>query len=196
VRLLTAEIERASSRIYDLVAAVKGFTHMDRATVPEPIQLERGLRDTMMVLASKARAKAVTVSIDVAPDLPRVLALANELNQVWMNLLDNAFDAVEASGRVAIIAKRENRFVAVSVIDDGPGIPENIKDRIYEPFFTTKEPGKGTGLGLEIARRVVRGHGGLIEIESNPGHTEFKVLLPIAEELPQKNGDTPPVAGA
>ena len=196
VRMLTSEIEKASSRIYDLVAAVKGFTHMDRATVPEPMHLERGLRDTLMVLGSKARAKGVTVTIDVAPDLPRVLALASELNQVWSNLLDNAFDAVENSGRVAVTAKRENRFVAVSVIDNGAGIPKEIKDRIYEPFFTTKEPGKGTGLGLEIARRVVRGHGGYIEIESSPGHTEFKVMLPIAEELPQKNGNAPAAAGA
>jgi signal transduction histidine kinase len=192
VRLLTAEIERASSRIYDLVAAIKGFTHLDRARIPEPTHLERGLRDTVMVLGSKARNKSVMVKIEVAPDLPRVRAIGSELNQVWANLIDNALDAVDTGGQVTIAASRVARSVVVRIVDNGPGIPEDIKARIYDPFFTTKEPGKGTGLGLEISRRIVRGHNGDIEIESKPGHTEFRVSLPVAEEAPQGNGSAAP----
>ena len=194
VRLLTAEIERASSRIYDLVAAIKGFTHLDRARVPEPIHIERGLRDTALVLAHKARAKSTMVSIDVAPDLPRVRAIGSELNQVWANLIDNALDAVDTGGKVTVSASRVARSVVVRVIDNGPGIPEHVKNQIFDPFFTTKEPGKGTGLGLEISRRIVRGHNGDIEIESKPGHTEFRVSLPVAEESPQGNGAAAPPA--
>jgi signal transduction histidine kinase len=193
VRLLTAEIERASSRIYDLVAAVKGFTHLDRARIPEPIHLERGLRDTVMVLGHKARAKSVMVRIDVPADLPRVRAIATELNQVWANLIDNALDAVGPDGHVTVSAAQVTRSVVVRIIDDGPGIPEDVKARIFDPFFTTKEPGKGTGLGLEIARRIVRGHNGDIEIDSKPGHTEFRISLPVADEAPQGNGSVAPV---
>ena len=190
VRTLASEIEKAASRIYDLVAAVKGFTHMDRAPVPELVDLERGLRDTLMVLGSKARAKSVSVSIDVAPDLPRVRAIGGELNQVWSNLIDNALDAVGPGGRVTVTARREGRFVVVRVIDDGPGIPPEIRSRIFDPFFTTKEPGKGTGMGLEIARRVLRGHEGDIEVESRPGRTEFRASMPLAEDAPREGGVT------
>jgi signal transduction histidine kinase len=186
VRTLASEIEKASSRIYDLVAAVKGFTHMDRAPVPEPVDLGRGLRDTLMVLGHKARDRAVSVSIDVPPDLPRVRAIGGELNQVWSNLIDNALDAVGPAGRVSVTARREGRSVVVRVVDDGPGIPPEIRARIFDPFFTTKEPGRGTGMGLEIARRMVRGHGGDIEFDSSPGRTEFRVSLPVAEEVPRE----------
>jgi signal transduction histidine kinase len=182
VRTLGSEIEKASSRIYELVAAVKSFTHLDRARAPEAIDLERGLRDALMVLGHKARSKSVSVNIDVAPNVPRVRALGGELNQIWANLIDNAIDAVDPAGHVTIrIAPNgDNRSVVVRIIDDGPGIPADIKERIFDPFFTTKEPGKGTGMGLEIVRRIVRGHGGDIEVESRPGHTEFRVSLPVS----------------
>ncbi|HSL71417.1 MAG TPA: ATP-binding protein [Longimicrobiales bacterium] len=188
VRLIAAEIEKAASRIYDLVAAVKGFTHMDRAHVPEPVEIERGLRDTLMVLAHKARKKSVSVSVEIPSDLPRVHAIGGELNQVWMNLIDNALDAVSPAGRVTITATAEGRYAVVRVIDDGPGIPDEIKKRVFDPFFTTKEVGEGTGMGLETALRAVRGHGGNIEFDSRPGRTEFRVSLPLADDQPQKRG--------
>jgi signal transduction histidine kinase len=182
VRLLATEIENATSRIYDLVAAVKGFTHLDRAAVREPMHLERGLRDTVVVLGSKARAKDVTIVLDVAQGVPRVSGLASELNQVWSNLIDNALDAVGPSGRITVGVSQVGRSVVVRVIDDGHGIPEGIIKNVYDPFFTTKDPGKGMGLGLEMARRIVRGHNGDIQIESKPGHTEFQVSLPVVQE--------------
>ena len=182
VRTLGSEIEKASSRIYELVAAVKSFTHLDRARAPEAIDVERGVRDALTVLGHKARSKSVSVNIDVAPDVPRVRALGGELNQIWANLIDNAIDAVNPAGHVSIKigTTGDNRSVVVRIIDDGPGIPGDIKERIFDPFFTTKEPGKGTGMGLEIVRRIVRGHGGDIEVDSRPGHTEFRVSLPAS----------------
>jgi signal transduction histidine kinase len=184
VRTLANEIERAGTRISELVGAMKRLTHMDRAPVPEPMDIEQGLRDTLMILGHKARAKSVSVRIDVAPGMPGVRAIGGELNQVWMNLLDNALDAVGLAGHVAITAKPEGRSVVVRVIDDGPGIARENRSRIFDPFFTTKPPGEGTGLGLEIARTRVRGCGGDIEFDSRPGRTEFRVILPLPDDTP------------
>jgi signal transduction histidine kinase len=183
IRALAGENERSSSRISELVGAMKRLTHMDRAPVPEPMSIEQGLRDTIAILGHKARAKSVSVKIDIAPNMPRILAIGGELNQVWMNLVDNALDAVGLEGHVSVTAKPEGRFAVVRVIDDGGGIPENVKHRIFDPFFTTKQPGEGTGLGLEVARARVRGHGGEIDFDSRPGRTEFRVVLPLREEI-------------
>jgi signal transduction histidine kinase len=184
VRMLAADIERAGARIYELVAAVKGFTHLDRAHLPEPIDLEHGLRDTLAVLASKVSARKAKVTIDVPPNTPRVSALPSELNQVWAHVIDNALDAVRPSGQIMVSARQLARYVVVRVIDDGAGIPDDVMHRIYDPFFTTKQPGQGAGLGLDIARRIVRSHNGDIEAESKPGRTEFRISLPIAEDIP------------
>ncbi len=181
VRMLASENERSGSKISDLVSAMKRLTHMDRAPVPEPVDVERGLRDTLMVLGHKARGKSVSVKIDVAPGLPRVNAVGGELEQVWMNVLDNALDAVDLGGHVSVTAKPEGHALIVRVIDDGPGIAPEHQERIFDPFFTTKAPGEGTGLGLEIARTHLRGHGGEIDFDSRPGRTEFRVTLPLAE---------------
>jgi signal transduction histidine kinase len=156
VRMLSSDIERASSRIYELVAAVKGFTQLDRARLPESIDVELGLRDTLSVLSSKVNTREATVTIDVAPGTPRVRAFASELNQVWANVIDNALDAVGSSGHIEVSTRQRAGFVVVRVIDDGPGIPADIMPRIYDPFFTTKQPGQGTGLGLDIARRIIQ----------------------------------------
>lgn len=182
IRMLAADNERAGTRISELVGAMKRLTHMDRAPVPEAMDIEQGLRDTLAILGHKARAKSVSVKIDVAPTMPRVHAIGGELNQVWMNLLDNALDAVGLAGHVSVTVKPEGHFAVVRVIDDGPGIAPEHKARIFDPFFTTKQPGEGTGLGLEVARARVRGHGGDIDFESRPGRTEFRVVLPLHEE--------------
>ena len=103
---------------------------------------------------------------------------AGELNQIWANLIDNALDAVPESGRVEVTANRERQRVVVRVVDNGPGIPAEIRERMFEPFFTTKPVGKGTGLGLDIVRRLVSHNDAEIEVESRPGRTEFRVSLP------------------
>jgi len=175
---LARDIGNATMRIYDLVSSVKRFTFMDRAGGPMPTDISQGLRDTVVVLASKARAKAVNVTLDVPDGLPLVLASVAEINQVWSNLLDNALDAVGPSGDVVVSAAAEAHNVVVRFRDNGPGIPAGIMGQIFDPFFTTKPVGEGVGLGLDIALRIVRVHDGQIDVDSVPGRTEFRVSLP------------------
>jgi len=181
LRGLASEIQEASMRISGLVMAVKGFTHMDQAAVAEPLDLMRGLDNTVAVLRSKARGKSVSVTVEAEPGLPRVRGFAGELNQIWGNLIDNALDAVPESGRVDVKASREGEHVVVRIVDNGAGIPAEVRERIFDPFFTTKPMGHGTGLGLDIVRRLVRHNDGQITVESQPGRTEFRVSLPVAD---------------
>jgi signal transduction histidine kinase len=180
VRALASEIQDAATHISGLVTAIKGFTHMDQAMVAEPVDLVQGLGNTVAVLRSKARAKSVAVVVDVEPGLPRVLGFVGELNQIWANLIDNALDAVPESGRVDVLANRDHQRVVVRIVDNGTGIPATIRERIFDPFFTTKPIGQGTGLGLDIVRRLVRHNDGEISVESQPGRTEFRVVLALA----------------
>ena len=180
-RSIASEIERASSRIYDLVSAVKRFTYMDRATVGEPGSIAQGIMDSVAVLASKAKAKSVMVRLEIPGSLPMVRIFGGELNQVWSNLIENALDAVDTSGEVCVRVTADANWVTVYVVDDGPGIPADILTRIFDPFFTTKPMGQGTGLGLDISRRIVRMHDGTIDVESKPGRTEFRVALPVVK---------------
>jgi signal transduction histidine kinase len=181
VRSLAAEIQEAAMRISGLVTAIKGFTHMDQAMVAEPVDLGPSLSNTVTVLRAKARQKSAEVAIDLESGLPFVRGFAGELNQVWGNLIDNALDAVQDGAHVQVRAKREGQRVVVRIVDDGPGIPAQILSRIFDPFFTTKPLGQGTGLGLDIVRRLVRHNDGTIEVDSQPGRTEFRVALPIAD---------------
>jgi len=174
---LALDIERAAGRIYDLVSAVKKFTYMDNLSGSESVDVEAGLRDTVRIVTSKARSKGASITLDVQPDLPRVQATGGELNQVWLNLIDNALDAIPESGNITITARVELDKVVVRVVDDGPGIPPEVMSRIFDPFFTTKPPGQGTGLGLDITRRLLRRFHGDIDVQSRPGRTEFRVRL-------------------
>lgn len=181
VRKLAWEIGDSATRISMLVMAIKGFTHMDQAMVAEPVDLEPSLNNTASVLRSKAREKSVAVVVNLPAGLPKVYGFAGELSQIWGNLLDNALDAVPSGGRVEVIASCEGQRVVVRVIDNGPGIPAEIRSRIFDPFFTTKPMGHGTGLGLDIVRRLVRHNDGAIDVVSQPGRTEFQVMLPMAD---------------
>ncbi len=180
VRRLASEIGDSATRISMLVMAIKGFTHMDQAMVAEPVALEPSLSNTTSVLRSKARDKSIAVVVELPADLPRVYGFAGELSQIWGNLLDNALDAAPHGGRVEVSASCEGQRVVVRVIDNGPGIPAEIRSRIFDPFFTTKPMGHGTGLGLDIVRRLVRHNDGAIDVASQPGRTEFQVMLPMA----------------
>jgi signal transduction histidine kinase len=179
-RSLARDIEGAASRIHEIVAAVKGFTQMDRETVAQPLDVGRGLADTLAVLRNKVTKKDATVEVDVDPALPAVEGYGGELNQVWVNLIDNALDAIGTGGHLEVSARRDGGAVAVSIADDGHGIPDAIRERIFDPFFTTKPVGEGTGLGLDIVRRLVNRNRGTIEVESKPGRTVFTVTLPVA----------------
>jgi len=179
VRSVAREIASATGRIHDLVAAVKGFTFMDRDAVPEDVDVARGLGDTLKVLESKLRTKSVTAGLETADNLPRVYGFGSEINQVWQNLIDNAIDAAGTGGHVMITATSRGDAIVVRVADDGPGIPEENRARVFDPFFTTKPVGQGTGLGLDLVRRIVHLHNGDVEFSSQPGRTVFRVRLPV-----------------
>ena len=129
--------------------------------------------------------QGVTIKREYSPDLPRIEAFASELNQVWTNIIDNAIDAMNGKGEITLRTQEENDQVIVEIIDNGPGIPKDNQSRIYEPFFTTKPPGQGTGLGLHISHDIVvnRHHGRLL-VDSKPGETKFRIIL-----QKQINGD-------
>jgi signal transduction histidine kinase len=179
VRGIASDIREASQRISGLVTAIKGYTHMDQAPVAAPVDLASSLNNTVAVLNSKARQKSVAITVNVDPGLPRVRGFVGELNQIWSNLIDNALDAVPKSGRIDVSASYEHHRVVVRVVDNGGGIPAENRERIYDPFFTTKPVGQGTGLGLDIVRRLLSHNDAEIELESAPGRTEFRVSLPI-----------------
>lgn len=180
VRSLASEIRGASMRISSLIMAVKGFTHMDQAMVAERVDPRIGLRNAVTVLNAKATGKSVTVTMNLEEGLPQVVGFAAELNQIWGNLIDNALDAAPDGGCVEVGASRQGRHVVVRIIDNGPGIPSEICSKVFDPFFTTKPMGQGTGLGLDIARRLVVHNNGTIDFEAKPGRTEFRVSLPVA----------------
>jgi signal transduction histidine kinase len=176
---LLREIRQASARISELVGAVKSYSHMDKTSRKEA-DVHEGLENTLVMLGHKLKKGNVRVTRDYEEDLPRICAYGSELNQVWTNIIDNAIDAVEGDGNVRIRTTREDDRVLVEISDDGPGIPEEIRERIFEPFFTTKDVGEGTGIGLDISHRVVVEElGGDIRVVSEPGSTSFQVRLPI-----------------
>jgi PAS domain S-box-containing protein len=173
-------ISRSSYRISELVQAVKGYSHMDRAT-EQYVDVHDGLENTLIILGHRLRN--ITVHRDYGKDLPPIRVFGNTLNQVWTNILDNAVDATDGKGSVIIRTRRVDDQVVVEIEDNGAGISEADLACIFEPFYTTKPQGQGTGLGLDTAWRIVtEEHGGTISAESVPGRTVFRVAVPIAEQ--------------
>jgi PAS domain S-box-containing protein len=177
-RELANVILRSTRRISELVSAVKAYSYMDQA-IEQYVDLHEGLENTLVILAH--RLKNVTVKRDFDRTLPTIPAHGSGLNQVWTNILDNAVDAVNGQGTILIRTRRDGERAVVEITDDGCGIsPENVT-RVFEPFFTTKQQGQGTGLGLDIAWRIVtQEHAGMLDVESQPGATTFRVSLPMA----------------
>lgn len=177
------EIQNTTERISQIVRAMKSYTYLDQAPLLE-VDVHEGLENTLVIMEHKLK-QGVSVKREYSPDLPRIEAYASELNQVWTNIIDNAIDAMHGEGELSLRTYEERDQVVVEIIDNGPGIPEEICSRIYEPFFTTKPPGQGTGLGLYVTHDIVANrHHGLLITESKPGETKFKVVLPkkIKEE--------------
>jgi signal transduction histidine kinase len=186
VYALLDEVGQGADRISEIVKAVKSYSYLDQAPV-QLVDVHEGLDNTLVILRHKLKT-GVTVVKEYAPGLPRVEAYASELNQVWTNLIDNAIDAMNGRGEIRIHTFAQEKpadggvrqEIVVEISDDGPGIPPEIQGRIFDAFFTTKEPGKGTGLGLHISYNiVVNQHHGEIEIASRPGQTSFRVTLPV-----------------
>lgn len=171
------EVQETAQRISQIVAAMKSYTYLDQAPLLE-VDIHEGLENTLVIMQHKLK-KGVTIKREYSTDLPRIEAYASELNQVWTNIIDNAIDAMNGRGELSLRTYAEDNKVVVEIADNGPGIPQEIQARIYEPFFTTKPPGKGTGLGLHISHDIVANrHHGLLLVESKPGETRFKVILP------------------
>jgi signal transduction histidine kinase len=179
--MLMAEIEDSTTRISALVGAAKQYSQMDR-TPHQWIDVHDGLDSTLVMLSSKIGG-GVKVVKDYDRTLPDVPAYPGELNQVWTNLIDNAVGAMGATGTLTVRTVLVEDQVCVEIGDTGPGIPEENRPRIFEPFFSTKPVGEGTGLGLDISFRiVVERHHGDLRVKSQPGDTRFQVLLPLTEQ--------------
>jgi signal transduction histidine kinase len=175
---LLSEVKESTRRISDLVAAVRSYSQMDRASIQQ-INLTDGLESTLVMLGHKLR-DGVEVMRDYGADVPRIQAYAGELNQVWTRLIDNAVDAMDGRGTLRITTRSSGDDVVVEIGDTGPGMPPEVAARAFEAFYTTKGVGKGTGLGLDIARRIVEErHNGKIDIESRPGETVLRVRIPV-----------------
>jgi signal transduction histidine kinase len=170
-------VDQSTGRVAELVKAIKSYTHMDESPMQE-IDVHEGIESTLTMLGYKLKNVQVLRAYDRAA--PRIMAYGSELNQVWTNLIDNAVDAVDGSGKICVGTFVEDNQLVVEIVDNGRGIPPEIQARIFEPFFTTKGVGSGTGLGLIISNRIIADrHGGEIEFESKPGETRFKVRLPL-----------------
>jgi signal transduction histidine kinase len=177
INRLVDEIQNSMKRISDLVRVVKDYSYMDQMPEQE-VDIHDGIDNTLILLKHRLK-NGIEVIREYDRTIPRMTVRGSELNQVWTNLITNAIDAMQGKGTLRIVTKLLDGKVAVKVIDSGSGIPPEIKNRIFEPFFTTKGVNEGTGLGLDIAARVVKNHSGDIHVDSEPGRTVFMVKLPL-----------------
>jgi signal transduction histidine kinase len=176
---LVAELKQSTERMSALVGAVKSYAYLDRGDLVE-VDLHDGIDTTLVILGHKLKHTAIVVTRDYDRRLPKLTVRGSELNQVWTNLLDNAIDAVGAKGTIRVATRQEGTCAVVEITDDGPGIPDELREKVFDSFFTTKDVGFGTGLGLATARRiVVERHDGSLTFRSEPGRTTFRVSLPF-----------------
>jgi len=169
----------ASARISTLVTSIKSHVHMDRSDDLQRTDIHRDIENTITLLGFKIREKHIEVTRNFCSDMPEVPAYVGELNQVWTNLIDNAVFAMEKNGKLRITSSCDAKNIVVSVIDNGAGISKENLGRIFDPFFSTKKVGEGTGIGLDIVNRIVKHHHGEIKVNSERGKTEFTVCLPL-----------------
>ncbi len=175
------DIQESSERISSLVKSVKNYTHMDQSQEIIKADLHGGISNTLNILNHKIKNSKTEIKLDFDKSIPPIPLFISEMNQVWTNLLDNALDAIAAIEKPQLVVqtRKLEKHVQICIIDNGTGIPEEIASRIWEPFFTTKEMGKGTGLGLEFVKAIVEKHHGTIKMKSQPGNTTFELCLPI-----------------
>jgi signal transduction histidine kinase len=177
VSTLLLEVKESTRRVLDLVTAVKSYSQMDRASI-QKFDVTDGLESTMTMLSQKLHGVKVVRKYGIG--VPQVEGYPGELNQVWTNLIDNAVDAMDGNGTLTVVTRVDGVHVVVEICDTGPGVPPDVAARAFEAFYSTKEVGKGTGLGLDIARRiVVERHAGTITIDSRPGDTVLRVRIPV-----------------
>jgi signal transduction histidine kinase len=178
---LASELQESTQRMSALVAAVKSYAYMDRGDLVE-VDLHEGIETTITILGHKLKQTTIQIVREYDRALPHLTVRGSELNQVWTNLLDNAIDSLGQQGTITIATHREQEWAVVEITDDGPGIPPEAQSRIFDAFFTTKDVGRGTGLGLATVHRiVVDRHAGALTFESRPGRTAFRVSLPFTQ---------------
>jgi signal transduction histidine kinase len=178
---LVAELKESTARMSALVGAVKSYAYLDRGDLVE-VDLHEGIETTLVILGHKLKHTTIKLTRHYDRTLPKLTVRGSELNQVWTNLLDNAIDALGQTGTIDITTRRDGTCAIVEITDDGPGIPPEIGDRVFDSFFTTKDVGQGTGLGLATAVRIVHDrHDGSLRFESTPGRTTFRVSLPFTQ---------------
>jgi signal transduction histidine kinase len=178
---LLDEMNTGTQRISEIVKSVKAYSYLDQAPVQD-VDVHESLESTLVILRHKMK-NGIKITRDYSSTLPHIETYGSELNQVWTNIIDNAVDAMNAQGELTIHTYSKDGKVIVEIQDNGPGIPAEIQQRIFEPFYTTKPPGQGTGLGLHIAYTIINNHYGQIRVTSKPGKTCFQVTLPI--QLPR-----------
>jgi len=172
---------RGAQRIFQLVQSMKSYSYMDRGA-QQIIDIHDGIEDTLQLFAYKIK-QGIEIRRVYDRSLPKILAFGSELNQVWTNLIDNAVDAIAGKGIIELATAHCGNYIQVQITDSGAGIPVEIQSRIFEPFYTTKSVGKGSGLGLDAVRRIVENrHQGTITFTSQPGKTCFTVCLPVATQ--------------
>ncbi len=178
---LISEIGLGAGRISEIVKALKSYTYMDQAPIQD-VDISEGLESTLVILRSKLK-EGVIIHRDYDDNLPHIEAYGSELNQVWTNIIDNAIAAMDGHGNLFLRTRYEDPWVVVEIEDSGSGIPEDVQPRIFDPFYTTKAPGEGTGMGLNISHNIiVQKHGGRFTVESQPGRTCFSIMLPIRHQ--------------
>jgi signal transduction histidine kinase len=175
------DLAEASARISNLVGAIKSHVHMDRTNELQPTDIHNDIENTLTLLGYKLREKNISVKKSFCIDLANVPAYVGELNQVWTNIIDNAIYALDTEGELTIETTCDAKNVNVKIIDNGAGIPTEILSRIFDPFFTTKKVGEGTGIGLDLVKRIIKHHNGEIKVHSKPGRTEFLICLPLSQ---------------
>ena len=178
------EVGQGAGRISEIVKALKAYIYLDQGPIQE-IDIHEGLENTLVILRHKMK-KGIEIRREYAKSMPKIQAYGSELNQVWTNLIDNAVDAIGEKGVILIRTSHKDGWVTVEIIDDGPGIPEEIQPKLFTPFFTTKPMGKGTGLGLNISYNIINKHGGKIHLHSKPGNTRFIINVPVDFQQIQK----------
>ncbi len=178
-RNLAADLLDSASRMGDLVKAIKAYAYMDRGELVQ-VDVHEGLKTTLVMLGHKLKHTSIQLEKDFDRTLPQLTVRGSELNQVWTNLIDNAIDAMGESGTLTISTRLEGPCVRVDIADTGPGISDEDRPHVLDPFFTTKPVGQGTGLGLDTARQIIeQHHTGTLGFDTGPDGTTFHVWLPI-----------------
>jgi signal transduction histidine kinase len=189
VASLLSEVKGSTRRISELVGALRSYSQMDRAAI-QLVDVTDGIESTLAVLGQRLTDN-ISVVRDYGTEVPRIEAYAGELNQVWTKVIENALDALDDAdaGTLRIRTRADGAYIVVEIGDTGIGMSPAVAARAFDAFYTTKPVGRGAGLGLDIARRIVsRRHGGTISIASRPGETVLRIRIPVTQVPPSNAG--------